>query len=275
MEKIVTNVKEDTATSHSEMQHWKDAAQLINIKNKMEKTITNAKEDAATSHSEMQHWKDAAQESHSELQNCSTWFQYWKDTAHQFEYELETELEKHTNFDTIMKQKRQTNRTRKGTRETHQDCHQYETKTKKRSRKGTHQHRHQYETKTTNRTQKGTQETHQDYCHQYETKTTNRTQKGTQETHQDRHQCETSTICYYYLTTVYDCNGDNSKSQSIKVGLSTEEVEQLKHIMEVLVTKQKANLMKVGANKEDVDLLVKSSFLQVVLPVNVSSYLTH
>jgi hypothetical protein len=56
-------------------------------------------------------------------------------------------------------------------------------------------------------------------------------------------------------------NNDNNKSK--KVGINEDEIKLLEDIMEVITTNQKKCLMDVGAKKEDVDVLVKSSFCLV------------
>jgi hypothetical protein len=57
-----------------------------------------------------------------------------------------------------------------------------------------------------------------------------------------------------------------SKSKSKKVGLSAIQEKEIKDTMEVITTKQKWDLIKAGANEEDVDLLVKSTFFRFGCP---------
>jgi hypothetical protein len=65
-----------------------------------------------------------------------------------------------------------------------------------------------------------------------------------------------------------------SKSKSKKVGLSAIQEKEIKDTMEVITTRQKWDLIKAGANEEDVDLLVKSTFFRFGCPgVPVTSLL--
>jgi flagellar biosynthesis GTPase FlhF len=56
------------------------------------------------------------------------------------------------------------------------------------------------------------------------------------------------------------------KSRPKKVGINEDEIKLLEDIMEVITTNQKKCLMDAGAKKEDVDVLVKSSFYLVGPP---------
>ncbi|MGK3734072.1 MAG: hypothetical protein ACI90V_000909, partial [Bacillariaceae sp.] len=61
-------------------------------------------------------------------------------------------------------------------------------------------------------------------------------------------------------------SNDNDNNKSKKLGLNEDEINELEHIMETITTKQKKCLMDAGAKKEDVDVLVRSSFLKVGPP---------
>jgi hypothetical protein len=83
------------------------------------------------------------------------------------------------------------------------------------------------------------------------------------------------------LRTDIRCDSDNSKCQSKrKVGLNRDEIKEFQRIMEVMTTLQKEALINAGGKKEDVEILVKSTFLPVgppgVPPTNIllSSYPT-
>ena len=61
-------------------------------------------------------------------------------------------------------------------------------------------------------------------------------------------------------------NSDNSKSRTEKIGINEDKMNELKGIMETITTMQKKCLMDAGSKKEDVDILVKSSFYLVGPP---------
>jgi hypothetical protein len=61
-------------------------------------------------------------------------------------------------------------------------------------------------------------------------------------------------------------NSDNSKSRTKKIGINEDKMNELKGIMETITTMQKKCLMDAGSKKEDVDILVKSSFYLVGPP---------